>query len=88
MSDIKIGLIVQLDPEKTDQMFAGCFMIVTNIAPWGVIGYIQVPGQVSGPRTTCQYLYRAEHGTFAYVGIAKWTDGRSIEEDEEDLDES
>lgn len=66
------GDIVQLDPEKTsNQAFAGCFMVVTDVKSWGVQGYVQTLGdrEESGG----QAYYRAENGTYeATGGKAKW----------------
>jgi hypothetical protein len=43
---MNIGDIVQVNPEK--EMFGACMVVVTEVKPWGVQGYVQsagVPGQ-------------------------------------------
>lgn len=60
--------VVQINPEK--DMFGGCMLVVTEIKPWGVMGYVQSAG-VEGQ----QYL-RLKHGDFEDTGgIAVWTIG-------------
>jgi hypothetical protein len=66
-TEITVGEIVQLDPEKTgNASFAACLMIVTEVKSWGVQGYVQSLGanrEIGG----CAY-YRAENGTFERTG--------------------
>lgn len=65
------GDVVQLDPEQTkNPMFAGCMLVVTEVRAWGVQGYVQGLG-TDGKRAGQAY-YRAETGTFEYVGKAVW----------------
>lgn len=38
--------IVQVNPER--ELFGGCMVVVTEVKPWGIQGYVQsagVPGQ-------------------------------------------
>lgn len=72
MDEIKVGEIVQLSPENTkNEMFKACMMVVTEVKPWGVQGYVQSLGekqQMGGAA-----YYRAEHGTFERTGgMAVW----------------
>lgn len=55
--------VVQIDP--ADDVFGGCFMLVTGVRSWGVVGEIRVPGQGVAP-------YRCEYGKLAWVGAAEW----------------
>lgn len=73
---IEINEIVQLDPLRTENvMFAGCFMVVTNIKDWGVQGYVQGLGEKGRPADGQAY-YRAPFGTFAKTGgKAIWVAG-------------
>lgn len=70
---MKIGSIVQLNPETTkNPMFRGCLMVVTELKSWGVQGYVQSLGvneEMGG-----QAYYRAETGTFEVCkeGAAVW----------------
>lgn len=79
--EIKPGVIVQLDPEKTgNPMFAACLMVVTEMKSWGVQGYVQTTGQNGKPGG--QAYYRAKFGTFLPVqdNCAPWVIGN--EEDD------
>ncbi len=69
---MEIGDIVQLDPEKTaNPMFRGCMMVVTEVKPWGIQGYVQGLGENMQPAG--QAYYRAKTGTFeATGGRAVW----------------
>lgn len=43
---VATGDIVQVNPDK--EMFGGCMVVVTEVKPWGIQGYVQsagVPGQ-------------------------------------------
>ena len=40
---IEIGDVVQINPELKDSYFQYCFMQVTEIKDWGVIGLVYVP---------------------------------------------
>lgn len=67
MKAIEINEIVQLSPTETkNKMFAACLMIVTDIRPWGVQGYVQ--GLGSNGESAGQAFYRAENGTFETTG--------------------
>lgn len=46
----KPGDIVQINPEcKTNQMFAACLLVVTELKSWGVMGYVQALGEDMRP---------------------------------------
>lgn len=66
-----VGDVVQLSPFDTkNEMFAGCFMIVTELKKWGVQGYVQAlgtNGEIGG-----QAYYRADWEEFEYAGKAMW----------------
>ena len=68
----RVGLIVQLDPVKTENpAFAGALMVVTEQFEWGVQGYVQALGDRENPGG--QAYYRANNGTFESTGgIAPW----------------
>jgi hypothetical protein len=43
---MNVGDIVQVNPEV--EVFGGCMVVVTELKPWGIQGYVQsagVPGQ-------------------------------------------
>ena len=61
------GDVVQLDPEQHthhDGFWAGAFMLVEEVKPWGVCGFVKT--------TDGRAYYRAKTGTFAVVGAATW----------------
>jgi|GEM_PF-1508673 len=63
--------IAQLNPNTTrNQMFAGCFMTVTEIRPWGVQGYVQALGRNGKPGG--QAYYRAKWNEIEHAGKAIW----------------
>ena len=52
---IEVGSIVQVNPEV--EVFGACMVVVTELKPWGVQGYVQsagVPGQQYIPLKTDQ----------------------------------
>ncbi|CEG60943.1 hypothetical protein [Legionella micdadei] len=70
-SAIQVNDIVQLDPEKTrNKMFAGCFMVVSEIKSWGVQGYVQALGE--NGKQGGQAYYRAKYEEIVKVGKAEW----------------
>lgn len=43
---VAVGDVVQIHPRDVDDdIFAGCFMTVTEPKPWGAQGYVQIPGK-------------------------------------------
>ena len=44
MTELSVGDVVQLSPDTSNEMFAACFMTVTELKPWGAQGYVRVPG--------------------------------------------
>lgn len=63
MSELQPGDIVQLDPHTThNPLFAGRLLVVTEVKPWGVQGYVHNAG------TDGAAYYRAETGTFEPTG--------------------
>jgi len=48
--------VVMLSPiTAKNRMFAGCFMVVTDIKSWGVQGYVQALGQGGLPGGAAYY---------------------------------
>lgn len=67
----EIGDIVQLDPDNTrNPMFSGCFMVVTEIKPWGCQGYVPALGENGKPGGLA--YYRANFEEMVKVGHAEW----------------
>ena len=58
-TQLSLGDVVQLSPETCrNQMFAGCFMTVTEPKSWGAQGYVQALGRDGKPGG--QAYYRAQ----------------------------
>lgn len=75
MTDKKFS-IVQVNPEK--EMFGGCMVVVTEVKPWGIQGYVQSAG-VSGQ----QYI-RLKHGEYEPTcGMAVWVAGEGGSDDDD-----
>lgn len=71
LKPLQVNDIVQLDPEKVgNPMFSACFMVVTEIKPWGAQGYVQGLGQDGKPGG--QAYYRAKFEEMVKVGKAEW----------------
>lgn len=69
---ILVGDVVQMAPDCSNVAFAHCFMIVTEVRNWGVIGYFAPIGHFS-PIGEINYVpYREEFGKFARIGKAEW----------------
>jgi hypothetical protein len=58
---IEIGDIVQVNP-MLNEVFGGCMVVVTEVKPWGIQGYVQSAG-VEGQ----QYI-RLEWDNFEVTG--------------------
>lgn len=67
---MEAGDVVQLNPEAiTAKCFGGCFLVVTTVHNWGVIGYILDVGRSMQDLSRPCY-YRAEWAEFEYIGKA------------------
>ena len=42
MRDLKVGDIVQVNPDK--EVFGACMVVVTKLKSWGIQGYVQSAG--------------------------------------------
>lgn len=42
MHNVAFGDVIQVDPTK-NEMFGFCFVFVTEVRQWGIIGYIPAP---------------------------------------------
>lgn len=63
---IAVGDVVQIDPASDDR-FGGCFLTVSEVKRWGVVGYVRVPGQAPG---LAYYRLNFEH--LHPIGVAEW----------------
>lgn len=63
------GDVIQLDPTKHD--WGALLCIVDEVKSWGVQCYwLQATERGVPPNAA---FYRAEYGTFRYIGKAEWT---------------
>lgn len=72
---LMVGDVVQYRP-GANPAFDGCFVQVTEIKAWGVMGFVRVPGETGG-----NAYVRPKMEDIAFIGKAVWIDARS--EDEE-----
>jgi hypothetical protein len=71
---VKVSSVVQLSPEPNvcrNPMFAGCFLVVTELKSFGVQGYVTGLGKDGNPGG--QFYYRANWDEFeGPIGDAIW----------------
>jgi len=65
---VRVHDVVQIDPAH-DSVFGACFLVVTEVRDWGVIGYVRVPGQ--GDKGGDAY-YRVKFEHIGWIGPAEW----------------
>ncbi len=65
MSEWEVGDLLQIDPEH-DEIFGGCFMVVTEPKGWGAQGYFAAPGEKG------LAYYRVNFLNAVKVGRAEW----------------
>ena len=75
MSEIKVGDVVQIDPEHDDR-FGGCFMQVEEVKGWGYCGFVTCPDE---PTCAIAY-YRVEHEHVVRIGKAEWVSKDIVKE--------
>lgn len=73
-SDLRAGDVVQIDPAH-DDVFGGCFMVVTEPKPWGAQGYCSSPGEKG------LAFYRVPHSAMDLIGRATWVSRHVCEEE-------
>jgi hypothetical protein len=82
-SDLRPGDVVQLDPDKQIKeggFFAGCFMLVMDVHPWGAQGFVSMPekrGEQPG-----RAFFRATWEDMERVGHATWVPARTAASEE------
>ena len=69
---LSIGDVVQIDPAH-DDVFGGCFMVVTEPKLWGAQGYCSTPGEKG------LAYYRCPHESMELVGRAIWVNQSDFE---------
>lgn len=42
---VKVGSIVQVNPNTGNNTFGGCLLVITDIKVWGVVGYVKDIGR-------------------------------------------
>ena len=61
-----IGAVLQIAPEHSE-MFGACFLQVTEVKPWGVQGFVRVPGGGNA-------FVRVKWEHLEVIGMAVWVD--------------
>lgn len=64
------GDVVQLAPDGPNKLFAGCFMVVDEVRPWGAQGYVCVPQDKE--TMPGKAYYRAQREDMVWIGKAEW----------------
>lgn len=68
-----VGDVVQIDPAH-GEAFGACFLVVTELESWGVMGYIRVPGESGGDA-----FLRVPFDKVTRIGLAEWVRASSFE---------
>lgn len=68
------GDVYQIDPD-CDEVFGGCFVVVTEVKQWGIQGYVTIPGEDGG-----NAYVRKKFNEIERVGVSVWM--RTGEKDE------
>ena len=71
---VEPGDVVQIDPAHDDR-FGGALLIVTDVYPWGAMGFVAVGNlTVAGAVTTTGGLayYRVPSRAMVRIGAAEW----------------
>lgn len=61
-----IGAVLQIAPAHSE-MFGSCFLQVTEVKPWGVQGFVRVPGGGNA-------FVRVKWEHLEVIGMAVWVD--------------
>lgn len=64
--------VLQIHPDYHHKAFAACFMVVTEVKPWGCIGFVQGLGPNRNEMGGRAFL-RPEWKDIEWVGHAPWT---------------
>ena len=67
MSEIKVGDVVQIDPTH-DPVFGACFLVVTELKSFGVMGYVMVPVHPAAGEA----YYRVAFDKIHRIGCGEW----------------
>jgi hypothetical protein len=68
-------MVVQICPTPTNPAFACCFLVVTEVKPFGVVGYVQHTGDKRRKSAGLQGYTRLNWDEFEIVGAAHWVIG-------------
>ncbi|HET6382644.1 MAG TPA: hypothetical protein VFJ58_04565 [Armatimonadota bacterium] len=77
-SELQVGDVVQISPDRENDFFSGCFMLVTEPKPWGAMGFVAVPASRISPPGRA--FARVKWEDMELVGRAAW-----IPQDDSDL---
>lgn len=74
MKEIERGDVVQIAPRV--DMWGSCFMVVTDLRPWGFVGYVPIPRQGSAAGTA---YVRMKRNQVHWIGAAEWMDASALD---------
>lgn len=77
-TSLQIGDVVQIRGDH--ELFAGCFMLVTEPKPWGAQGFVSMPtarGELPG-----RAYFRPKFEDMELIGRAVWVPADELEEGE------
>lgn len=75
---IAVGSVVQLNEMASDECYIGCLLIVTEIKPWGVQGFIPVPNERG--KTAGHVFLRPKWQALEWVGTATLQPARETDD--------
>lgn len=70
-----IGAVLQIAPEHSET-FGACFLQVTEVKPWGVQGFVRVPGGGNA-------FVRVKWEHLEVIGMAVWVDASTAQGERE-----
>ena len=68
--ELQVGDVVQINPDKEDCFFGGCFMQVTEPKSFGAQGFILMPQSRDNPPG--QAFFRCKFEDMEFIGKAAW----------------
>ncbi len=72
--DWRVNDVVQIDPEH-DELFGGCFMVITEPKTWGAQGFVPMGAKAADSGKVGLAYYRCPTEKMALIGRAEWSEG-------------
>lgn len=77
---VKPGSVVQIAPSQGGHWFDGCFLLVTEVRPWGVLGFVSYPTERD--KRPAEAHYRVKNGDFAFIGQCAFAPEHVVRDEE------